>query len=199
MDFLNLLVKAIDKTKADKAPTAPSVSLFPNSIGLISPLSSGMNSKPLNQNDMISFVMTQEGSKYVAKDGGKESSRYGILQTTAERFGYQDNVKNMSKQEAENIYKKMWQDSGAQNLKPDLALVHFDTYVNSPSAANKMLKACDGNVDDYISMRSNRYNRLSSLRPERYGKYLKGWMNRIENLRSAVAENNNLSPSKATT
>lgn len=199
MDFLNLLVKAIDKTIVKKTPATASMNLSSRSANFLSPLATELNTKPLNRKDIIQFVITQEGSTYVDKDGGKESSRFGILQTTAERFGYLGTVKNMSKQEAERIYEKMWQKSGAQNLNPDLALVHFDTYVNSPSAANKMLKTCNGNVNDYISMRSNRYNRLSSIRPERYGKYLKGWMNRIENLRSAVAENNYLSPSKAIT
>jgi hypothetical protein len=35
-------------------------------------------------------------------------------------------------------------------------------------------------------MRENRFIRLASARPERYGKYLNGWMNRIESLRSVV-------------
>jgi lysozyme family protein len=198
-DFLNLLVKTIGNGEAGKAaiPAHHTQSFRP--LELLGPASIKATANPMSRNDIIRFVMTQEGSRYIAQDGGSESSRYGILQSTAERFGYQGSVKDMSKKEAEAIYEKLWKDSGAQNLKPDLALVHFDTYVNSPSAARKMLKACDGNADDYLSMRSTRYSRLSSLRPERYEKYFKGWMNRIENLRSMVAQNNYLSPTKATT
>jgi lysozyme family protein len=198
-NFFNILVKAIGKPDTKTSATLSEISLPSKTISLTNPLPAELTTRPLSRRDMIRFVMTQEGSKFIAKDGGNESSKYGILQTTAERYGYQGTVKNMSREDAENIYEKIWQESGARNLKPDLALVHFDTFVNSPSAANKILKACDGNVDDYLTKRSQRYNRLSSIRPERYGKYLKGWMNRIENLRSMVAENTYLSPTKAST
>src|SRR5208283_1958475 len=98
---------------------------------------------------------------------------------TANRYGYMGSVKDMSRADAEAIYKKMWEESGAQNLPPGLALVHFDTYVNSPAAAKKMLRASGGDVNTYLRLRSQRYTRLSELKPERYAKYMKGWMKRV--------------------
>lgn len=141
------------------------------------------------KSDAIRFVLKQEGSGYVARDGGKESSRYGVLQVTARRLGYEGHVKNMSRQDAEGIYDKIWQESGAAQLPRDLALVHFDTYVNSPAAAKKMLRLSGGDPAAYLDLRSQRYKRLAGIKPERYAKYIKGWMNRIQNLKSLVAEN----------
>ena len=140
--------------------------------------------------DAIRFVLKQEGSGYVSRDAGRESSRYGVLQATARRMGYDGDVRSMSRRDAEKVYDKLWRESGAGALPRDLALVHFDTYVNSPAAAKKMLQSSGGNPEVYLDLRSHRYQRLADVRPERFAKYLKGWMNRIENLRSLVAESN---------
>ncbi|MBF0560364.1 MAG: hypothetical protein HQL08_16480, partial [Nitrospirae bacterium] len=75
------------------------------------------------------------------------------------------------------------------SLPYPLSLVHFDTYVNSPAAAVKLLKKSGGNTGAYLSMRAQRYTRLAELRPERYAKYLKGWMNRVADLRNIASAN----------
>ena len=82
----------------------------------------------------------------------------------------------------------MWKESGAEKLPRDLAIVHFDTYINSPAAARKMLKASGGDTEAYLDLRAQRYMRLAARSPEKYGKYAKGWMNRVERLRSLVAQ-----------
>jgi hypothetical protein len=69
-----------------------------------------------------------------------------------------------------------------------LSTVHFDTYVNSPSAAEKILTKSQGNTDVYLRLREQRYTRLAEIRPEQFGKYLKGWSNRIKNLQTMVAQ-----------
>jgi lysozyme family protein len=198
-EFLNLLIQAAaaEKKPPSMAPR-PFIPLLPTSVSNFPLLEATFTGGDLKR-DALRFVFDQEGNRYVARDGGRESSRYGILQATADRCGYSGNVKDMSRQQAESIYEKIWQESGAQKLPRDLALVHFDTYVNSPAAAKKMLKSANGNPTAYIELRSERYLRLSSLRPERYGKYTKGWMNRIENLKSLVAENRYTPSARAST
>jgi lysozyme family protein len=136
----------------------------------------------------LRFVLEREGSKHVREDGGRESSKYGILQSTAREYGYQGNVKDLTKADAEGIYKKIWERSGAESLPFPLSTVHFDTYVNSPSAATKILAKSQGNTDVYLRLREQRYTRLAEIRPEQYGKYLKGWNNRINNLRTMIAQ-----------
>jgi len=193
--FLNLLIQSV--TRISEKAVSPQVA--PGPVAGPDP----RNSAPLGDNEhameeIFRFVFGQEGSAYVARDGGTESSKYGILQVTANRYGYGGSVKDMSRTEAEAIYKKMWEESGAQNLPPSLALVHFDTYINSPAAAKKMLQASGGDVNTYLRLRSQRYLRLAELKPERYAKYEKGWMNRVQSLRTMAAAQMKRFPAKAT-
>ena len=136
----------------------------------------------------LKFVLEREGSKHVREDGGRESSKFGILQTTGREYGYKGNIKDLTKADAEAIYRKIWNKSGAESLPFPLSTVHFDTYVNSPAAAERILTKSQLNIDTYLRLREQRYARLAEIRPEQYGKYLKGWNNRIKNLRSMVAQ-----------
>lgn len=138
--------------------------------------------------EMMKIVFKHEGSRVVKDDGGRETSKFGILQSTAREFGYSGDIANLTKSEATQIYKKLWDKSGAGSLPYPLSLVHFDTYINSPSAAKRILKQSEGDVDKYLNLRENRFRRLAELKPERFSKYLKGWLNRIENLRTVVKE-----------
>lgn len=136
----------------------------------------------------LRFVLEREGSKLVRYDGGRESSKFGILQSTAVQYGYKGDINNIPRSEVERIYKRIWEKSGAASLPFPLSTVHFDTYVNSPAAAEKILAKSRGNTGLYLRMRENRYARLVEIKPELYGKYLKGWNNRIQTLRSMVAQ-----------
>lgn len=138
--------------------------------------------------EILATVLKHEGSSYVQRDGGgAESSRFGVLQSTAKQYGYKGSVKHLTRADAEAVYKKIWDKSGAASLPYPLSLVHFDTYVNSPAAAVKLLKKSGGSASAYLAMRAQRYTRLAELRPERYAKYLKGWMNRVTDLRNIAA------------
>lgn len=152
------------------------------------PLSYESTEADMKFRDGLKFVLEREGSKHVREDGGRESSKYGILQSTAKEHGYQGNVKDLTRIDAEAIYRKIWEKSGAQALPFPLSTVHFDTYVNSPSAAEKILTKSQGNTDVYLRLREQRYTRLAEIRPEQFGKYLKGWSNRIKSLQTMVAQ-----------
>ena len=139
-------------------------------------------------NDILKVVMKHEGNGYVKRDGLRESSKMGILQATAREYGYRGDIRDLTRADAKAIYKKIWDKSGAAKLPYPLNMIHFDTYVNSPAAARKILAKSGGNADAYLEMRAQRYQRLAKLRPEVYAKYLKGWMNRVDHLRQmAVA------------
>ncbi|MBZ0156196.1 MAG: hypothetical protein K8I29_08315 [Alphaproteobacteria bacterium] len=137
--------------------------------------------------ESLAVVLKHEGSAYVRRDGGRESSRFGILQSTAREYGYRGEVRHLTRAEAESIYRKIWDKSGAASLPPPLSMVHFDTYVNSPAAARKLLDRSGGDVNAYLGLRAQRYRRLAELRPQRYARYLKGWMNRIASLRDLAS------------
>ena len=135
----------------------------------------------------LDFVLQKEGNKLVKEDGERGASRYGILQSTARAFGYQGNIKNITRGQVEAIYRKMWDKSGAGSLPYPLCVVHYDTYVNSPAAAQKILQRSGGDIDTYLEMREKRYIKLAVGKPQVYAKYLKGWKNRIDSLRTVVA------------
>jgi lysozyme family protein len=134
--------------------------------------------------ESLKTVLKYEGTRLVKEDGGrKESSKYGILESTAKELGYKGNIRSLTMADVETIYRKIWNKSGAGSLPYPLSVVHFDTYVNSPAMAKKILLQSNGNVDKYLGLRLERYNRLAQLKPERYGKYLNGWTNRIKSLK----------------
>lgn len=136
----------------------------------------------------LDFVLKKEGNKLVKEDAGRGASRYGILQSTARAFGYQGSIKNITRSQVEAIYRKIWDRSGAGSLPYPLCIVHFDTYVNSPAAAQKILQRSGGDIDNYLDMREKRYIRLATGKPQVYAKYLKGWRNRVDSLRMVVAQ-----------
>jgi lysozyme family protein len=136
----------------------------------------------------LAFVLEKEGSKLVLEDGGsKESSKLGILQSTARGLGYRGNIKSITRHEAEKIYKKLWVQSGASSLPFPLATVHFDSYVNNPASSKKFLEKSKGDIGTYLKLREQRYVRLASAQPDVFGKYLQGWKNRIQSLQRMVA------------
>jgi len=136
----------------------------------------------------LDFVLQKEGSRLVKEDGERGASRYGILQSTARALGYKGSIRNITREQVEGIYRQIWEKSGASSLPYPLCVVHFDTYVNSPAAAKRILQKSQGSIDTYLGMREQRYVRLASAKPEVYAKYLKGWKNRINSLRTVVAE-----------
>lgn len=136
----------------------------------------------------LAFVLEKEGSKLVLEDGNsKESSKLGILQSTARGFGYKGNIGNITRNDAEKIYRRLWEQSGAASLPFPLAVVHFDSYVNSPASSKRFLEKSKGDISTYLKLREQRYVKLASSKPEVYGKYLKGWKNRINSLQVMVA------------
>jgi len=189
-DFLDVLARTMSDIEGVQAarPAMTDPTALPPYL-MTDPGQKGPSAEESPMKQVIRFVLKQEGSAYVARDGGRESSKYGVLRATARGYGYDGNIRHLTQDDAEAIYEKMWKESGADKLPRSLAIVHFDTYINSPAAARRMLKASGGDVETYLDLRAQRYARLASRRPEKYGKYAKGWMNRVEHLRSLVAQN----------
>jgi len=189
--FLSVLMERVAQLNGQPAAKQPASASAPPPVTdpPLGRLGSGKDAEGnAAMREALRFVLDHEGSRYVASDAGKESSKYGILQATAARCGYNGDVRYMSRTEAEAIYRKIWDESGSRNLPAGLALVHFDTYMNSPQAAKKMLQSSGGDTDTYLRLRTQRYARLSKLKPARYAQYMKGWMRRIHDLRTAAAQ-----------
>ena len=183
--FEQVLLQLVNDRSANFSTAASPVSTAASGVSVVETRSPDEETRFRN---CLDFVLKKEGSRLVKEDAGKGASRYGILQSTARALGYQGNIKNIRMDQVEAIYRKIWDRSGAGSLPYPLCIVHFDTYVNSPAAAQRILQRSGGDIDSYLDMREKRYVKLAIGKPQVYAKYLKGWRNRIDSLRTVVAQ-----------
>ena len=181
--FSNILNKNIEKLQ--KTPNEKNTAL--NQLSPSYALNTAVNKKDRFE-EALNFVLKHEGKNLVHRDGASgESSMYGILQSTANENGYKGNIKDITVEDVKAIYRKIWEKSGASSLPPALSVVHFDTYVNNPAMAKKLLNRSKGDINIYLKMREQQYVNLAEKRPEVFKRYLKGWKTRVDNLRTMIA------------
>lgn len=181
--FSNILNKNIEKLQ--KTPNEKNTAL--NQLSPSYTLNTTVNKKDRFE-EALNFVLKHEGKNLVHRDGASgESSMYGILQSTANENGYKGNIKDITAEDVKAIYRKIWEKSGASSLPPALSVVHFDTYVNNPAMAKKLLNRSKGDINIYLKMREQQYVSLAEKRPEVFKRYLKGWKTRVDNLRTMIA------------
>ena len=181
--FSNILNKNIEKLQ--KTPNEKNTAL--NQLSPSYTLNTTVNKKDRFE-EALNFVLKHEGKRLVHRDGASgESSMYGILQSTANENGYKGNIKDITVEDVKAIYRKIWEKSGASSLPPALSVVHFDTYVNNPAMAKKLLNRSKGDINIYLKMREQQYVNLAEKRPEVFKRYLKGWKTRVDNLRTMIA------------
>jgi len=132
----------------------------------------------------IAFVLKWEGG-YVppsAKDPGGET-KYGISKKAHPTL----DIKNLDKNFAIAIYNEdYWIAAGCPLIRDDaMALAVFDTAVNCGTGrAQHWLNLSRGDVGLFIEQREIYYKRLA--KSQIYSRYLKGWMNRLNDLRKEV-------------
>jgi len=181
--FSNILNKNIEKLQ--KTPNEKNTAL--NQLSPSYTLNTTVNKKDRFE-EALNFVLKHEGKRLVHRDGASgESSMYGILQSTANENGYKGNIKDITVEDVKAIYRKIREKSGASSLPPALSVVHFDTYVNNPAMAKKLLNRSKGDINIYLKMREQQYVNLAEKRPEVFKRYLKGWKTRVDNLRTMIA------------
>ena len=135
----------------------------------------------------VNFVLGVEGDKYVENDAGKGPSKFGILQSANPGV----NVKNLTKDQAKEIYRKNYWDSiGGDELaktNPRLAMVAFDTAVNhGQGTAKKLLTQAENDPEKVLQLRNSFYSDLIQKDPKTYSQYSKGWTDRLGKLSSAI-------------
>lgn len=123
------------------------------------------------------------GSKYLKDDAGKGPTKYGINQTANPDV----DIKNLTEDQAKDIYRKRyWNAIGGDALamkNPQLATIAFDAAVNQgPGTAKQMLAQADDNPYELLKLRQQRYVDLKNQNPEKFGKFLGGWTDRVSSL-----------------
>jgi lysozyme family protein len=165
--------------------------------------------------DALPIVQKSEGgySNHKSDRGGK--TNYGVTNVTFHEAQRQRiisknivSVKNITKKDAEKIFKQMyWDKIHGDDLPRDLSIAMFDMAINSgPKTAvttlQKILKVTpDGVVgsetllaidnykgnllDDYIKAREAKYGRIVANDPSQKV-FIKGWLNRLKYLRKFI-------------
>ena len=125
----------------------------------------------------IAFVLKAEGG-YVndPKDSGGET-KYGISKKNFPRI----DIKNLTPEQAEEIYKKdFWEKYAINKFEDDaLALVYFDAAVNmGPGRAKSLLEASGSDARDFLLKRIGYYTAITR-KNSNLKKFLPGWINRV--------------------
>lgn len=133
--------------------------------------------------EALKFVLEREGG-YVndpADPGGE--TKYGISKKAYPNV----DIRNLTPELAGTIYQNdYWGPSGCEHLTPGMALVVFDSAVNVGVARAAGWLAQFPDADDYLWRRVAHYRELAQKRPV-MGKFLVGWLRRLELLRDAIA------------
>ena len=127
--------------------------------------------------DMLTKIIGYEGgSKVVVDDGG--TTKYGISQNAFPG----ENIRGLTEDRARQLYmQKYVAPLGLDKMPPAAGFIALDMAVNSGvGAAKKMIATTGGDPAKMIDYRRNFFQSLATKNPSKYGKYLKGWLNRLD-------------------
>lgn len=143
--------------------------------------------RPVTFEEAANHVLAAEGGAKITTDTGG-LTKFGISQKAHPGL----DIANLTQDEALKLYKsEYWDKIGASQLPPDLQLTAFDAAINQGVEKTKsMLAAAHGNVEVFNNMRRAEYEHLAQTDPAKYGKYLQGWLNRLDNLKDATPNPN---------
>lgn len=133
----------------------------------------------------MTFVFKWEGG-YVndSSDPGGETN-FGI----SKRAYPNVDIRNLTKQQAQEIYQRdYWNCISGDTLDPALAAAAFDTAVNMGVSRAKQFLSQTNDWKQFIQLRKDYYTNLVKEKPA-LGKYLKGWLNRVNDLQKFIAAN----------
>jgi|SRR5215470_9792304 len=134
--------------------------------------------------DFIPFVLEHEGGEYENDpDDPGGPTKWGIDHRSHPNV----DIRNLTRDEAVEIYfESYWQPNKCGTLPPKLGESHMDACVNNGAQrAKKFLAAANGDARKYNDERQAFYYRLVEARPTSK-KYLKGWLNRLNDLRKWI-------------
>lgn len=131
----------------------------------------------------IDWTMRHEGG-FVPNDSGKGPTKFGINQEANPDV---DIANLTSDQAAKIMHDRYWTPVGAENMSPQMAQVAFDTAVNmGVDKAKTLVEQSSDDPQKLIDLRRSEYERLARSNPEKYGQYLTGWNQRLDDLQSGI-------------
>jgi lysozyme family protein len=133
---------------------------------------------------VIPFIFKWEGTKFEddpSDPGG--ATRYGIDQRSHPNV----DIRHLTEQEAMDIYwNEYWIKCGCDHMDWPMSFIWFNCCVNCGiGRAQKILKISGKDPRKFLDEQEDFYRRLVQDRP-RSQKFLKGWLNRTQDLRKTV-------------
>jgi lysozyme family protein len=131
------------------------------------------------KNKIIPFLWKWEGTTYENDpDDPGGATKYGIDQRSHPKV----DIKNLTAEEATDIYWNEWIKDGCDHLPSPLDWLFFDACVNcGMGRAQQFLTASAKDPKKFQKERIDFYNRLADQKP-RLSKYRKGWISRVIDL-----------------
>lgn len=110
------------------------------------------------------------------------TTKYGIDKRSHPRI----DIENLTKEDAINIYFEEWTEAEIQNNPYPLGEIYFNAVVNCGiGRAKKLMIESKRDADKFLKAQADFYKRLAAAKPSSQ-KYLRGWLNRVEDLRKYV-------------
>ena len=172
------------KAHGDALAAAGAKLVNPGEARLAKPRARPAAGKRLDPASALGFIVDrlEGGSKLVRDSGGL--TRFGISKDANPDI----DVANLTRTEAMAIYRRRyWEPLGLDRAPADTAMVTLDAAVNHGVAfARRALRESGGDPAALIALRRGEYARLIAADPGKYGKYAKGWENRLRQLEQNV-------------
>lgn len=125
-------------------------------------------------NNFIPYLWQVEGTVFENDpDDPGGATKYGIDQASHPNV----NIRNLTDQQARQIYWSEWQARGIEKMPPKVGEVYFDIVVNNGRGRADQIFAQSHDPVGMIEARDAFYRRLAERRPASR-KYLKGWLHR---------------------
>jgi lysozyme family protein len=109
-------------------------------------------------------------------------TKYGIDKTSHPDV----DVRNLTEPQARAIYFEEWRSSGAETMRAGLGEVYFNACVNCGTGRAKKLLAVSSTATEFLDAQEAFYRRLAASKTK-LAKFLKGWLNRTQDLRKFSA------------
>jgi lysozyme family protein len=137
------------------------------------------------KNKVIPFLWEHEGTAYEddPDDPGNTGSKYrGTKYGIDARSHPNVDIKNLTSEQATDIYWSEWIKDGCEHLPVPLDWLFFDACVNcGVGRAQQFLTESAKNPKKFQQERIDFYNRLADQKP-RLAKFRKGWISRVIDL-----------------
>lgn len=139
----------------------------------------GSAAPPQGFDAVVTHLLKTEGG-YVANDGGKGPTNFGINSTAHPDV----DVSKLTPDKAREIYRtQYWEAMGIDTLPPALQAQAFDAAVNQGKGwTRRALLDAGGDPVKFAQLRRERYQQLAAQNPKQFGKDLKGWLARVDAL-----------------